>query len=82
MCVQMYVRFNYCTIVFENILYICPYKVFKMNKNPDASRFEMRTTNAFKALLNKLAEKKQMKVPELVHYLVRREAEKEKIKTD
>lgn len=53
-----------------------------MNKNPDASRFEMRTTNAFKALLNKLAEKKQMKVPELVHYLVRREAEKEKIKTD
>lgn len=45
----------------------------------DQARFEMRTTKAFKGLLNKLADKKKMKVPELVHYLVRREAEKEKI---
>lgn len=50
--------------------------------NPNAARFEMRTTNAFKSILKKLADKKQMKTTELVHYLVRREAEKEKIKPD
>lgn len=45
----------------------------------ESARFEMRTTKAFKELLNKVADKKKMKVPELVHYLVRREAEKEKL---
>lgn len=51
-------------------------------KNNKSERFEMRISPSLKALMQKLADKKEMKVPELVTYLVRREAEKEKIKTD
>lgn len=42
-------------------------------------RFEMRTTKEFKDILKQVADKKNMKVPELVHDLVMREAKKEKI---
>lgn len=50
-----------------------------MADNNKSERFEMRISPSFKELLNKVALKKKMKVPQLIDYLVRREAEKEKI---
>lgn len=50
-----------------------------MDKNNKSSRFEMRVTPAIKELMQKLADKKQMKVPEFITYLIRREAEKENL---
>lgn len=52
-----------------------------MNKKVKTERFEMRVSPAFKSILKKLSEKKEMKAPHLIEFLVRIEAEKEKIKT-
>ena len=53
-----------------------------MEKNNKSERFEMRTSPSLKALMQKLADNKKMKVPELVTYLVRREADNEKVTID
>lgn len=53
-----------------------------MKENNKTERFEMRVSPVFKLLLKKLAEKNQLSPPQYLDFIVRKEADKAKIKPE